>query len=104
MSQNNALSGPGGGLAKQNATTSLWGGNSTYVEDLYERYLAGEKVPAAWLKHFPALAAPRRPMCGTLEQREQLPRVAAAPQRDVGQNEKQANVSRLIQVFPNRGH
>jgi 2-oxoglutarate dehydrogenase E1 component len=109
MSQNNASSSPGGGLAKQNATTSLWGGNSTYVEDLYERYLAGENVPADWLKYFSSLSAARTdtahgPIVRELEQRAHLPRVAMAPPGDSGQSEKQANVSRLIQVFTNRGH
>ncbi len=34
-------------LERQRATTALFGGNATYVEDLYERYLAGDAdVPA----------------------------------------------------------
>ena len=55
MGQNKGLSGANGGLAAQNATTSLWGGNSSYVEDLYERYLAGEALPADWQKYFSTL-------------------------------------------------
>jgi 2-oxoglutarate dehydrogenase E1 component len=109
MSQNNGLSGATGGLARQNATTSLWGGNSTYVEDLYERYLAGETVPADWQKFFSGLGAARTdtahgPIVRELEQRAQLPRMASAAATDAGQSEKQAVVSRLIQIFTNRGH
>jgi 2-oxoglutarate dehydrogenase E1 component len=109
MSQNNGLSGANGGLSRQNATTSLWGGNSTYVEDLYERYLAGEAVPADWQKFFTGLAAARTdtahgPIVRELEQRAQLPRMVSAAASDAGQSEKQAVVSRLIQIFTNRGH
>ncbi len=109
MSQNNGFGRPNGGLAGQNATTSLWGGNSTYVEDLYERYLAGESVPADWLKFFSGLAAARTdtahgPIVRELEQRAQLPRMAVAVTGESEQSEKQASVSRLIQIFTNRGH
>ncbi|MEO6078732.1 MAG: 2-oxoglutarate dehydrogenase E1 component [Steroidobacteraceae bacterium] len=109
MSQNKGLGGASSGLASQNATTSLWGGNSTYVEDLYERYLAGETVPADWQKFFSGLAAAHTdtahsPIVRELAQRAQLPRMAAVAAGDAGQGEKQAVVSRLIQIFTNRGH
>ncbi|MET0291815.1 MAG: 2-oxoglutarate dehydrogenase E1 component [Steroidobacteraceae bacterium] len=96
-------------LARQQATTALFGGNAPYVEDLYERWLAGEEVPADWQKLF----AEVRP-AGTesvhgairlaLAERAQLPRAAASAAPSELANEKQAAVSRLIQVYTNRGH
>jgi 2-oxoglutarate dehydrogenase E1 component len=96
-------------LARQNATTSLWGGNSTYVEDLYERYLAGEAIPADWQKYFSELSlartdTPHGPIVRDLTERAQLPRVVQAAHGDSGQGEKQGSVSRMIQIFTNRGH
>jgi len=58
MSQSKGLGGAGE-LARQTATTALSGGNSTYVEDLYERYLAGEAVPPDWQQYFATLGATR---------------------------------------------
>jgi 2-oxoglutarate dehydrogenase E1 component len=82
MSQNKGLSGAKSTLAAQQATTSLWGGNSTYVEDLYERYLAGEDLPADWRKYFASLPGaagdtPHGPLIRELEQRAMAPRQAA---------------------------
>ena len=79
MSQNKGLSGSKSTLSAQQATTSLWGGNSSYVEDLYERYLAGEEIPADWRKYFSSLPGasadtPHGPLVQELTQRAQLPR------------------------------
>ena len=52
MSQSQGPSDPASLLARQSATTALFGGHATYVEDLYERYLAGEEVPADWATYF----------------------------------------------------
>jgi 2-oxoglutarate dehydrogenase E1 component len=109
MNQSSGSSGAPGDLARQMATTSLSGSNSTYVEDLYERYLAGQAVPADWLSYFTALAAdrgdrPHGPVLRALAERAQQPRVAAAGSADSGLGEKQAAVSRLIQIYTNRGH
>jgi 2-oxoglutarate dehydrogenase E1 component len=109
MSQNKGLSGANSDLAKQNATTSLWGGNSTYVEDLYERFLAGEALPDDWQKYFTSLPGgrgdtPHGPVVRELTLRAQLPRVATAASSESVQSEKQAAVSRLIQIYTNRGH
>jgi 2-oxoglutarate dehydrogenase E1 component len=108
MSQNKALSGADNGLKAQNATTSLFGGNSTYVEDLYERYLAGEDLPPDWQKYFATLPGgksdtPHGPVVRELEQIAQQPRLAVAAGESV-QAEKQAAVSRLIVSYMNRGH
>ena len=110
MSQNKGLSGPGE-LERQTATTPLSGANSTWVEDLYERYLAGESVPHDWQQYFAALGAGQEtahsPIVRQIAERAQLPRnsaVQAAPSADPARGEKQAAVSRLIQIYTNRGH
>jgi 2-oxoglutarate dehydrogenase E1 component len=73
-------------LADLLASTPLSGGNATYVETLYERFLeAPEAVDPEWCAFFQALGeAPG----------------AAAPSA----SEKQGAVSRLMQIYANRGH
>lgn len=98
----------GGALARQQATTALFGGNASYVEDLYERYLAGEAVPADWQALFASLAPPTsESMHGAIRQalaeRARQPRLAT-PAHGGENGEKQAAVSRLIQVYTNRAH
>jgi 2-oxoglutarate dehydrogenase E1 component len=109
MSQNKGLSGAKSSLAAQQATTSLWGGNSSYVEELYERFLAGEQIPADWRKYFASLPGsssdvPHGPVLAELAQRAQLPRGPVFTAAPNPQSEKQAAVSRLIQIYMNRGH
>jgi 2-oxoglutarate dehydrogenase E1 component len=109
MNQQQGSSAAGGDLARQTASTSLSGSNSTYVEDLFERYLAGEQVPEDWQRYFTSLAAsradtPHGPIVRALVERAQQPRIAAAATGGSAQSEKQAAVSRLIQIFTNRGH
>jgi 2-oxoglutarate dehydrogenase E1 component len=108
MNQQPGSSAAGGELARQNASTSLSGSNSTYVEDLYERYLAGEPVPEDWQRYFTSLAAsrsdtPHGPIVKALAERAQQPRVVVTSNGSA-QGEKQAAVSRLIQIYTNRGH
>src|SRR6478735_1438365 len=112
MSQSKGLGGAGE-LARQTATTAPSGGNSTYVEDLYERYLAGEAVPPDWQKYFATLGATRNetahgPLVRQIAERARLPRSApaagAAPATDPAGGEKQAAVSGVIQIYTNRGH
>ena len=89
-------------------STALFGGNATYVEDLYERYVAGEEVPADWKTYFDRVRPPggaeqiHGPIVRDLEARAASPRVAMV-QGDVA-SEKQAAVARLIQIYANRGH
>ncbi len=109
MSQNKGLTGVTATLAAQQSTTALWGGNSTYVEDLYERFLAGEEIPGDWRKYFASLPGsgtdiPHGPLVAELTQRAAMPRGPAAGAAVNPQNEKQAAVSRLIQIYMNRGH
>src|SRR5687768_1391732 len=108
MGQSNGLSGAKSALVAQNASTPLFGGNSTYVEDLYERYLAGETLPPDWQKYFASLPGakgdtPHGPIVAELAQIAQQPRAAVAATESV-QAEKQAAVSRLIVSYMNRGH
>jgi hypothetical protein len=107
MSQNKGLGTPA--LAQLTASTALWGGNSTWVEDLYERYLAGEAVPDDWQKYFSTLAVsrgdvPHGPIVRSLAERAQQPRTVVATHSSDTGGEKQAAVSRLIQIYTNRGH
>ncbi|MEN9705698.1 MAG: hypothetical protein RLZZ393_1577, partial [Pseudomonadota bacterium] len=89
-------------------STPLFGGNATYVEDLYERYLGGEDVPADWRTYFDRV----RPAAGGEQVHGPIVReleARSAAQRTVvvqggAANEKQAAVARLIQVYANRGH
>ncbi len=83
MNQQQASSAAGSELARQTASTPLSGSNSTYVEDLFERYLAGEPVPEDWQRYFTSLAASRSdtahgPIVRALAERAQQPRVAVA--------------------------
>jgi 2-oxoglutarate dehydrogenase E1 component len=109
MRQIKGLNGDSSALARLNSSTSLWGGNSAYLEDMYERYLAGEEVPGDWQKYFTSMPGARSdsahgPVLRELEQRARQPRVANAAAPEAEHGEKQAAVSRLIQIYTNRGH
>jgi 2-oxoglutarate dehydrogenase E1 component len=105
-------------LADQFATTALYGGNADFVEDLYEQFLKDPaSVEPGWARYFAGLARGVAPAsaAGTHRQiRERLAAqlqrpVAGAPARASGESAgaasaKQAAVSRLIQVYANRGH
>ena len=109
-------------LADQIATTALYGGNADFVEDLYEQFL---KDPAAvtpgWARYFAGLAtgaagasagseASHRQIRERLAAQIRRPASSAAPSAAAGADPagaasaKQAAVSRLIQVYANRGH
>ena len=101
-------------------STPLQGANATYVEWLYEQYLAEPgSVPVEWRRYFSSLGAeggeiPHRPVAQAVGRRLQSatsPAAPAAPARtdargrtDAAASEKQAAVSRLIQVYSLRGH
>jgi 2-oxoglutarate dehydrogenase E1 component len=78
--------------------TALYGGNAAYLEDLYAQYLrAPEGVPEEWRRYFAAL--------GPSSATERAPQaVSAAPAPGTAASAKQAAVSRLIQIWINRGH
>jgi 2-oxoglutarate dehydrogenase E1 component len=97
-------------LADQLATTALSGGNAGFIEDLYEQFLRDPGgVDPAWREYFKGLGSsgdiPHGPIRERLLARvQQPPTPAAAPSRSAGASAKQGAVSRLIQVYANRGH
>jgi 2-oxoglutarate dehydrogenase E1 component len=96
-------------------STPLSAGNAAYVESLYEQYLADpDSVEPKWREYFAGLGAAARdeaahgPIREALAQRAarsvaqvSSERVASRPSDD---SAKQGPVSRLIQVYVNRGH
>lgn len=103
----------GTSLTDQLQTTPLFGGNATYVEALYEQYLLDPtSVEPRWRDYFAALgptSASREqahgPILAGIAERAKQPRLSASGS-DGGQSshEKQGAVSRLVQIYSNRGH
>src|SRR5579872_1522522 len=99
-------------LADQLATTALSGGNAAFIEDLYEQFLKDPSgLDPKWVSYFEGLSGkggeiPHGPIRERLLARVQQPPSAAAPAVAVsdGASAKQSAVSRLIQVYANRGH
>ena len=100
-------------LADQFATTMLSGGNADFVEDLYEQFLRDPAtLDPAWRRYFAELAGKgpadvaHGPLRVQLAERQR--RSGAERVRDSGPvdevSAKQGAVSRLIQVYANRGH
>jgi 2-oxoglutarate dehydrogenase E1 component len=99
-------------LADQTAASALSGGNAGFIEDLYEQFL---KDPAAvdptWAGYFRDLKGGASNEVAHGEVRERLVARQLAPvaksvvanSTDVA-SAKQGAVSRLIQVYANRGH
>src|SRR5260221_4816295 len=103
-------------LADQLAATALSGGNAGFIEDLYEKFLQDPaSVDPAWAKYFGELKGTSTREIAHGEVRERLlmrrERAPVAPPAtydpsaagDVA-SAKQGAVSRLIQVYANRGH
>ncbi|MBS0364692.1 MAG: 2-oxoglutarate dehydrogenase E1 component [Proteobacteria bacterium] len=87
--------------------TPLYGGNADFLDDLYEQYLRDPAgVAAQWREYFAGMgtgATPERahaPVRAALAQRATQAPGATAPAADA----RQAAVSRMIQVWINRGH
>jgi 2-oxoglutarate dehydrogenase E1 component len=103
-------------LADQFAATALSGGNAAYLEDLYDRYLQDpNSIDPVWREYFERLHAGARgelahgPIRERLLDRAREASVAAAPSTASSASSaiagaKQGAVSRLIQVYANRGH
>jgi 2-oxoglutarate dehydrogenase E1 component len=99
-------------LADQLAASALSGGNAGFIEDLYEQFL---KDPAAvdptWAGYFRGLKGGSSSEVAHGEVRERLvarqqtpiAKAAVAGSADAA-SAKQGAVSRLIQVYANRGH
>jgi 2-oxoglutarate dehydrogenase E1 component len=99
----------GPSLAELQAGSALSGSNASYVESLYDRYLTDPAgIDPAWRAYFDALPAgpareqPHTPIIEGIAARARLAPEPAVT--DALGSEKQAAVSRLIQVYGNRGH
>ncbi len=96
------------------ASSSLSGANAAFVEELYERFLAEpEGVPAEWRDFFRGLPSgaagdrdvPHGPIREALLARASGPRLGTGPAAAGNANAaKQGVVSRMAQVYANRGH
>jgi 2-oxoglutarate dehydrogenase E1 component len=97
------------------ASTPLSGANATFVEELYELFLEDPlKVPAEWRTYFQNIAqAPgpagrdvaHGPVLAEFAARAKAPRVGSAPTSASAEAAaKQGVVSRMVQVYANRGH
>ncbi|HEY0800961.1 MAG TPA: 2-oxoglutarate dehydrogenase E1 component, partial [Steroidobacteraceae bacterium] len=98
-------------LADQLATTALSGGNAGFIEDLYEQFLRDPgAVDPAWARYFEGLQGNGNEIAhGPIRERLlarvlQPPTPAAPAGQSDGASAKQGAVSRLIQVYANRGH
>jgi 2-oxoglutarate dehydrogenase E1 component len=100
-------------LLEQFASTPLSASNASYVEALYEQYLRDPAaIDATWRSFFdglPPVSEPEHahgPVIAAVAARAQADRAAcAAPASSTGvASQKQAAVSRLMQIYSNRGH
>jgi 2-oxoglutarate dehydrogenase E1 component len=98
-------------LAEQLATTALYGGNAAYLESLYENYLNDpQSVAQVWRDYFAQLPGAARPgtahgpIRAAIAERARRARRAPAEAETGESGAKQAAVSRLIQIYANRGH
>jgi len=102
-------------LKEQLASTPLFGGNASVVERFYEQYLENpESVAKGWREYFEAMGDPdteivhsaiRDVLLAEARQGRKPGRVATNRSgKPVTSGEKQAAVSRLIQVYSLRGH
>jgi 2-oxoglutarate dehydrogenase E1 component len=94
------------------ASTPLSGGNASYVEALYEQFLTDpQSVDGTWREYFQKLKTAARvnrfhsTFRQGIIQRATRPRMAAvASQPGTEAAAKQGAVSRLVQIYANRGH
>jgi 2-oxoglutarate dehydrogenase E1 component len=96
-------------LADQFASTALSGGNAGFMEGLYEEFLRDpNSLDPVWREYFSGLRGASEDIAHgpirarLLERLNSRPPEAAAPEG--GASAKQGAVSRLIQVYANRGH
>jgi 2-oxoglutarate dehydrogenase E1 component len=103
-------------LKEQYASSPLYGSNAAAVEAMYEQYVANpDSVPEAWRRYFRSLGGDgtevlhspiRRRLIETAKAKRSNGKVTGGAARTTGAapNEKQAAVSRMIQVYSLRGH
>jgi len=101
----------GASLQDQRAGSALAGSNAGYLEALYEDFLQQpESVPEAWREYFAGIRGggtevAHAPVVQSLRAGVRRGRAAAAPgAAGLDQSREQGAVSRLIQVYANRGH
>ncbi len=105
----------GNSLKERYESTPLYGSNAAAIEALYEQYVGNpDSVPEGWRRYFRGLAPERNdtlhsPVRRRLVERARSSRgngavAARVSGAAVAPNEKQAAVSRLIQVYSLRGH
>ena len=105
----------GKSLQERYATSPLFGGNATAVEAMYEQFLDDpDSVSVSWRQYFRTLSDGRTeiahgPIRQRLQQQSQISSrsraaVVAGGSAVATANEKQAAVSRMIQVYSLRGH
>jgi 2-oxoglutarate dehydrogenase E1 component len=86
-------------------STPLYGGNADFLDALYEQYLHDPaSVEAQWRALFDSLAAPGEQNDPTRPARSAGVALAAPPTVDGVASAKQGAVSRLVQIWTNRGH
>ena len=100
-------------LADQFAATALSGANAAFIEDLYEQFLKDPAgVDPAWAAYFGALRGGAVGEVAHSTIRERLMERLKSPPASGGErggesggaSAKQGAVSRLIQIYANRGH
>ena len=102
-------------LADQFATTALSGGNAGFIEDLYEQFLRDPNgVDSTWREYFSRLQGGahdevahgpvRERLLARLQRRATVAGDGTAGASSGGASAKQGAVSRLIQIYANRGH
>ena len=99
---------------EQLATSALHGGNADYVESLFEQFLADPaSVDPRWREYFAGLPrsdspeTSHRAIQSAIAQRAKAAREAGAVVAAAGADDetaRQGAVSRLVQIYANRGH
>jgi 2-oxoglutarate dehydrogenase E1 component len=97
-------------LSELYASSPLFGANAPYVEALYEQYLDDPaSVESRWRDYFASLGdrvpgeMAHGPVKAAVASRAERPRLAAADDGGAA-SAKQGAVSRLVQIYANRGH
>ena len=102
-------------LKEQYASSPLYGSNAAAVEAMYEQYVANpDSVPEGWRRYFRALGGDgtevlhspirRRLIESAKAERSNGAATTTTRSATTAPNEKQAAVSRMIQVYSLRGH
>jgi 2-oxoglutarate dehydrogenase E1 component len=103
----------GNSLKDQYASTPLFGGNATAVEALYEEYLRDPgAVPGAWRDYFESLGDSENEIAHSAIRDDLLAQARGGRRKTTvrrsgtvaSSGQKQAAVSRMIQVYSLRGH